>query len=298
MSPYVTLTVIGLSIGSIYALIAIGFAIIFKASHTLNFAHLALMVLGGFLVFQSTQVWGLTFWAGLGIAMAVNAALATVVYLLVAAPLVGKSMLAILVATLGANIVLETGIASNRAWATDIGVEVGSPWGNTTVGLLDSRIFASHLWILAISTIIVGGLYVLLQRSRWGLLFRAIAEDQEAAAAQGVNVKVVLVVVWAVSGLLAAVAGAFVGTFPRLIAPTSVEFALRSLPAVVIGGFDSINGAIIGGAIVGIAEVYAAGYAPSFLGTNFHLIVAFLLMFVVLMIRPRGLFGSPEIRRV
>ena len=298
MGTHLLLLLTGLAIGSIYALIAIGFSVIFKASHTLNFAHLALMVLGGFVVFHSTQIWGLNFWVGLVIAMAVNGLVAAALYMLIAAPLVGRSMLAVLIATLGANIVLETGIVSYPAWSTDIGVEVGSPWGNRTVGLLDGNIFLSHLWVLGISTTIVALLYVILQRSRWGLLFRAIAEDQEAAAAQGIKVKVVLVVVWAAAAVLAAVAGAFVGTFPRLISPASVEFALRSLPAVVIGGFDSINGAIIGGALVGIAEVYAAGYAPDALGNNFHLIIAFLLMFAVLMIRPHGLFGSPEIRRV
>ncbi len=298
MSTQVVLILSGLAVGSIYALIAIGFAIIFKASHTLNFAHLALMLIGGFLVYQSTQLWGFSFWTGLAIAAGINAVLASALYLLVAAPLVGRSMLAILIATLGANIVLETGVIANPAWATDVGREVGSPWGSLTVEVLGGRMFLSHLWVLGLSTAVILLLYVVLQRSRWGLLFRAIAEDQEAAAAQGINVKYILVAVWAVAGMLAAVAGAFVGTFPRLISPESVEFALRSIPAVVIGGFDSINGAIVGGALVGLAEVYAAGYAPDYLGNNFHLIVAFLLMFVVLMIRPRGLFGSPEIRRV
>ncbi len=298
MSAQVSLLVGGLAVGSIYALIAIGFSIVFKASHTLNFAHLGLMLFGGFLVFQSTQYWGLSFWVGLLVAAVIDALAAAALYLLVAAPLVGRTILAILIATLGADIALQTAVGSYRPWATNVGVEVGSPWGNHTTSVLGTSIFTSNLWVLAISTVVVLIVYVAVRRSRWGLLFRAIAEDQEAAAAQGAHVKVILIVVWALSGVLAALAGAFVGTFPRLISATSVDFALRSIPAVVIGGFDSINGAILGGAMVGLVEVYAARYAPESLGTNFHLIVPYLLMFLVLMVRPRGLFGSPEVRRV
>jgi branched-chain amino acid transport system permease protein len=298
VSLHVALVIGGLAIGSIYALIAIGFAIVFKASHTLNFAHLGLMLLGGFMVFQSTRYWGLGFLPAVIIAAVITAVIAVIIYLLIAAPLVGRSTLAVLIATIGAEIMLQTSITAYRPWATDVGVDVGSPWGATTTTVLGARVFTSHLWVIGLSAAIVMTLFLVLQRSRWGLLFRAIAEDQEAAAANGVRVRTILLVVWAVSGILAAVAGAFVGTFPRLMSPTSIEFAIRAIPAVVIGGFDSIHGAIIGGALVGLVEVYTATYAPAGLGTNFHLVMPYILMFLVLMFRQQGLFGSAEVRRV
>lgn len=298
MTAHIGLIVGGLAVGSIYALVAIGFAFVFKASHTLNFAHLALMLFGGYMVFQASRLWGLPFALSVIIAAVITAAAAAAIYLAVAAPLVGRSMLAILIATLGVHIAAQTAIGAHRPWASEAGVEVGSPWGADTTSILGVSVFTSHLWVFAISVALIGSVVLVLQRSRWGLLFRAIAEDQEAAAANGVNVKVILLVVWALSGVLAAVAGAFVGTFPRLLSPGSVEFALRAIPAVVIGGFDSIHGAIVGGAIVGLVEVYAAVYAPDVLGTNFHLVVAYLVMFAILMVRQQGLFGSPEVRRV
>lgn len=297
MSQQVALLVGGLAAGSIYALVALGFVIIFKSSNTLNFAHVALMVLGAMLVFQGTRTWSLPFWPAVVVSAILCGTASIVVYLLVAAPLVGRSIMAIAIATIGAETAIRTAVGSYRPWAGD-NIEVGSPWQSDTTNILGAPIFTSQLWLIGTAIVVVGVLVTMLQRSRWGVLFRAIADDEEAAAANGVNVKMILVGAWFVAGLLAAIAGAFTGVYPRLISANTPEIALRSLPAVVIGGMDSVGGAIIGGTIVGVVEIYAARYAPAALGDNFHLLAAYLVMSIVLLLRPQGLFGRAEIRRV
>lgn len=297
MSEQVALVVGGLAVGAIYTLIALGFVIIFKSSSTLNFAHVAVLLLGAFLVFQGTSSWDLGYWPAVGLSALLCGVASAVVYLLVAAPLVGRSIFAIAIATIGVETAMRTAIGSYRPWSGD-NIEVGSPWQADTTEIFGANVFTSQLWLIGTAVVVVTLLVVVLSRSRWGLLFRAIAEDEEAAAANGVNVRTVLVGAWFVAGMLAAVAGAFTGTFPRLLSPTTPEIALRSLPAVVIGGMDSVPGAIVGGTVIGLVEVYAARYAPSGLGENFHLVVAYVVMILVLLVRQQGLFGKPEIRRV
>jgi branched-chain amino acid transport system permease protein len=297
MSQQVALIIGGLALGSIYALIALGFVMVFKASGALNFAHVSLMLIGAYLVFQGTTSWGLGYWGALAVSMVITGGGAAVIFLGIANPLVGRSILAVSIATIGADIMMRSAVSAYRPWGLET-AEVGSPWGNETVEILGSSVFTSQLWLIGFGIVIVGTLVVGFQRFRWGLLFRAIAEDEEAAAANGVKVRKVLIVAWILSGVLAAIAGSFVGTFPRLLQPSSAEFALRSLPAVVIGGMDSVPGAVIGGVAVGLVEIYTARYAPQALGTNFHLLTPYLLMMAVLLVRGRGLFAPPEVRRV
>lgn len=297
MSEQVALLVGGLAAGGIYTLVALGFVIVFKASNALNFAHVSMVVLGGYLVFQGTRSWNLSFWPAVGVSAVLCGLLAGIVYLLVAAPLVGRSVIAIAIATIGAQIAMSSAMGSYKPWGVET-IEVGSPWGADTTTILGAQVFTSNLWLIAIAVATVTILAVVVSRTRWGLQFRAIADDEEAAAANGVNVRLVLVGAWVVSGLLAGIAGTFAGTFPRLISASTPEIALRSLPAVVIGGMDSFTGAIVGGMFVGLLEVYMARYAPTALGTNFYLIIGYLAMICVLLVRTQGLFGKREVRRV
>lgn len=297
MSVHISLIVSSLAIGSIYALIALGFVVVFRASGALNFAHVGVMLLGGYVTFQASRVWGLGYAAGIAVAAVVAAIVALVIYLTVARPLAGRPVMAVAIATIGIDIALRSAVGAYRPWASE-SLEVGSPWGSDTSVVLGVSVFASHLWVIAISACVVVGLVFAVERSRWGLWFRAVAEDEEAAAATGVPVRRVLVIAWMLAGLLAALAGAMVGTFPRLLQPASAEFAFRAIPAVVIGGLNSIKGAIIGGLLVGLVEMYTAALAPAGLGVNAHLVAPYVLMLIVLLWRAEGLFGTPEVRRL
>ncbi len=297
MSGHVSLVVSGLGIGSIYALIALGFVVVFRASGALNFAHVGVMLLGGYVTFQASRVWDLGYTMGIVVAAVVAAGVALVIYLTVARPLAGRPVMAVAIATIGIDIALRSAVGAYRPWAVE-SIEVGSPWGSDTSAVFGVPVFTSHLYVIAISAVVVVTLVFAVERSRWGLWFRAVAEDEEAAAATGVPVRRVLLVAWMLAGLLAALAGAMVGTFPRLLQPASAEFAFRAIPAVVIGGLNSIKGAIVGGLLVGLVEMYTASLSPAGLGVNAHLVAPYVLMLVVLLWRAEGLFGTPEVRRL
>jgi branched-chain amino acid transport system permease protein len=291
------LVISALATGSIYALIALGFVVVFRASGALNFAHVGVMLLGGYVTFQVSRLLELGFVLGVLVAAVVAATAALIIYLTVARPLAGRPVMAVAIATIGIDIAIRGGIGAYRPWATEA-VEVGSPWGADTSVVLGVSVFTSHLWVIGTGAVVVVGLVFAIERSRWGLWFRAVAEDEEAAAATGVPVRRVLVGAWMLAGLLAALAGAMVGTFPRLLQPASADFAFRAIPAVVIGGLNSVTGAIVGGLLVGFVEVYTAGYAPSALGVNVHLVAPYALMLGVLLWRAEGLFGTPDVRRL
>jgi len=297
VSGHVSLVVSGLGIGSIYALIALGFVVVFRASGALNFAHVGVMLLGGYVTFQASRVWDLGYTMGIVVAAVVAAGVALVIYLTVARPLAGRPVMAVAIATIGIDIALRSAVGAYRPWAVE-SIEVGSPWGSDTSAVFGVPVFTSHLYVIAISAVVVVTLVFAVERSRWGLWFRAVAEDEEAAAATGVPVRRVLLVAWMLAGLLAALAGAMVGTFPRLLQPASAEFAFRAIPAVVIGGLNSIKGAIVGGLLVGLVEMYTASLSPAGLGVNAHLVAPYVLMLVVLLWRAEGLFGTPEVRRL
>ncbi len=297
MSGHVSLIISSLAVGSIYTLIALGFVVVFRASSALNFAHVGVMLLGGYVTFQVSRLWELGLLLGVLVAAAVSAAVAVVIYLTVARPLTGRPVMAVAIATIGVDMAMRTAVGSYPPW-TGESVEVGGPWGADTSLVLGVPVYTSHLWIIATGMVVVGALVLTVERSRWGLWFRAIAEDEESAAAIGVPVRPVLLAAWMLAGLLAALAGAFVGTFPRLLQPASAEFAFRAIPAVVIGGLNSITGAVVGGVLVGFVEVYTAALAPGELGVNVHHVAPYVLMLAVLLWRAEGLFGTPDVRRL
>jgi branched-chain amino acid transport system permease protein len=141
-------------------------------------------------------------------------------------------------------------------------------------------------------------LWVFFRYSRIGLAMRAAAEDQEAALAQGIDVRRTVAWSWAISGGLAVAAAIFLGAFPRQVGLEMGFVALAALPAVIIGGFDSLAGAVIGGGVVGLVQIYSADYLADVAGGNVQTVAPYIVMMAVLAIRPTGLFGSPDVDRV
>jgi branched-chain amino acid transport system permease protein len=213
-------------------------------------------------------------------------------------PMVGEALFAVAIVTLGIDIVVRT-ITNDF-----IGTQprpIGAPWGLNGIDLGWVRISYSEV-IQIVVTVALFAAVALFFRSRTGIAMRATAFDQETARAQGINVGRIFSVAWAIGALLAGVAGLFFSVYPRRatgVDQATAFIAFRAFPAVIIGGLDSIVGAVVGGFTVGIAEAAANVYLGfEFLGSGFPGIVGYLLMMVVLLIRPYGLFGTPEIRRV
>jgi branched-chain amino acid transport system permease protein len=295
MSELVEIVVRGLGTGSVYALLALGFVVIYRATRVISFAQPAFMVAGAVAVSYLS--------AEIGYALAVlcavliGAALGLTVERTTIRPMIGKPVFVIAIITLGVDVVVRVFV--NALIGTDVR-QLGDPWGLDTVTVsgiaVQQRFIASFL----VTGVVVAGLFAFLRWTRYGLAMRAVALDQEAAMAQGVSVGRVFALSWALAGGLAAVAGAFVGTGSG-IDQTTFIVAFSALPAIILGGIDSIGGAVVGGLLVGLVQSLVAGYQPDsvpWLGANFQVVTPYLLMMAVLLVRPYGLFGTPEVQRV
>jgi branched-chain amino acid transport system permease protein len=307
-SQFLGAIVNGLSLGAIYALLAMGFVIIFKATQVVNFAHGAMATLGAFftavvavdLNFPGRYMQGspvLGWFASVLVALVLSALVGMLLERVFVRPMVGEELFALAIVTLGMHIILLTVV-------TDlIGPDprsMADPWGDARVDLGFVIIPETEIaqFVVAIALMVLVGLFF---RTRTGIAMRATAFDQEAARAQGINVGRIFAIAWAIGAVLAAVGGVFGSVYPRRVGvfPDTALLAMRAFPAIILGGLDSVSGAVVGGLVVGLAESLAGSYLnqPVF-GAGFSGIVPYLLMMLVLFVRPQGLFGTVEVRRV
>ncbi|NJP35140.1 branched-chain amino acid ABC transporter permease [Micromonospora thermarum] len=284
----------GLGTGSVYALLALGFVIIYKATRVISFAQPAFMLAGVVAVTYLTPAVG--FWAAVPLAALGTALLALGVERTAVRPMVGRPAFVVAIITLGVDVAVR--VVVNAFIGLDVR-HVGDPWGLRTLALGPVEMQQRHLAAVVAAALLVAGLFAFFRFTRTGLAMRAAALDQEAALAHGVSVGAVFAVSWALAGGLAAVAGTFAA------AGASVDtalwlIALTALPVIILGGLDSLPGAVIGGLAVGVLQELVATYANdvAWLGGNVSVITPYVLMLVVLLVRPYGLFGTREVERV
>lgn len=297
MNQFLELLANGLSLGCIDALIALGFVIVFKATRVVNFAHGSLLLLGAYLVGRYHDQLG--FVAAVLLSVAVTAAVAALVGVAVLrrVRLADPGTLAIL--TLGVDIVLATELT--RRIGTDL-LNTGDPWGAGMVAFGGVHIPQTRMVAAAVAVVGVVAFLTVLRFTDWGISLRASAEQPATATLMGIRLTRVAAGAWVIAGTLAAVAGLFFTAFPSPgIGGTAGQAALgAAVPAAVLGGLDSTTGALIGGLAVGLTATFAAGYQNqlAFLGRGFGGVAPYLVMLVVLLVRPSGLFGNREVTRV
>jgi branched-chain amino acid transport system permease protein len=298
VNQFFELLVSGLSLGCIYALIAMGFVIVFKATNVVNFAHASVLMLGAYLV--ATWHDSLGFFGALLAAAAACAVVAALIDVLLVRPLRrrrgGIDALAIL--TIGVNIVLATELT--RQVGTDI-LPTGAPWGSDTASFLGITVPQTRIAAAIVAIALMGAFYAAFKYSDWGVAMRSTAADPETAALMGIRLSRIAAGAWAVSGFLAAIAGAFFASFPAAgVSTTTYLLALTAIPAAVLGGLDSITGAVVGGLVIGVSITFTAGYQDelSFLGRGLSDVIPYVVLLLVLLWRPSGLFGTREISRV
>jgi branched-chain amino acid transport system permease protein len=288
----------GLMLGCIYGLIAMGFVIVFKATNVVNFAHASVVMLGAFLVAK----WhgSLGFFGAIGAAAVTCALVAVALDIAFLRPLRkrvrGVDALAIM--TIALNILLGTALI--RAVGNDL-LPSGAPWGAETTHVLGAAIPQARIGAAVVALVLIGIFYVVFTRTNWGVAMRAAASDPEAAALMGIRLGVVAGASWAVAGALAAIGGAFFVSFPAGgVSNVTGLLALSAIPVAVLGGLDSTAGAIVAGLVIGVAQELAAGYQDdlSFLGRGLSNVIPYVVLFVVLLWRPSGLFGTREVTRV
>jgi branched-chain amino acid transport system permease protein len=298
LEQFLNILVRGLATGSLYALLAAGFVVIYRATDVVNFAQPSLMVLGAYFTAYFTRSIGVPFALSIVAAMLAVAAIAALSERIALRPMVGEPPFAAAMVTVGLFIVLT--IVANRLIGPNV-LTVGDPWG---LAILDLELFRMRLadaWRIGLTALAFASVGLFLSKSRIGLAMRATSLDQEVALAQGVNVGRMFSLSWVLAGLLAGLAGMMVGSGGGGVTQTTAFIALKALPVIILGGLDSMKGAYIAGLIIGVAESFTRAYATTlnpYVGSNFDVVVPYLIMVLVLLIRPYGLFGTPEVQRV
>lgn len=296
MSKLIALTVNGLSLGCIYALIAIGFVIVFKSTRVLNFAHGSVLLLGAYVVGRTHAALGFALAVLVGVVAA--AAAAALIELVVLRRVRGADLGTLAILTIGVDILMLTDLT--RRIGADV-LTTGAPWGTAVVNVAGSAVPQSRLIAAAVTVVLLTAFAVAFKFTDWGVAMRAAASDGETASLMGVRLGRVAVAAWAIAGALAAIAGVFLTSFPSPgITASAGLTALAAIPAWVLGGFDSIPGAVVGGLVIGVVSAFAAGYQSelAFLGRGLGDVAPYVVMLLVLLIRPSGLFGTREVVRV
>ncbi len=297
-TKFLQLSVAGVALGAIYALVALGFVVVFKSTGTINFAHGGFVLLGVYLTYNYHVTWGVPFYVSMLMAMASMAIVAVALERLILRRLVGQPTFTVIMVTLGILIVIQQ--VQLAVWSEPV-VLLDDPWGDgkwTVGGVVITHV---NFWTVVFATAIVLAFVAFFQRSSWGVAMRATAFDQEAALAQGISVSRVYAISWAIAGVVAVVAGVMLGARQKGVDQNIGLVALRAFPAMILGGLDAPVGAVLGGVIIGLAEVLTTGYIEPnarWLGAGFHVVMPYLVMIVILLVRPTGLFGTRRVERV
>ena len=295
MQNFAQLLIGGISLGAVYALLALGFVLVFKATGVINFAYPALLLVGAYTTARAGEL-PFPVAAILGICAAV--VIAALVDRVLVRRMRGGSVIAVSIMTIGVGVLLQTEII--RRIGIDV-LPIGDPWDSGLVTLGGLTIPQTRIAALVVGLALIACFFAWFKFSVWGVAMRATAEDHETAALMGIPGGRISAASWAVAGGLAAVAGLFVTMFPSPgLEPTTSAVALRAFPAAIIGGLDSTGGAVVGGLVIGVTEVLTQGYEGhlTFLGLGFHAVMPYLVMVLVLVVRPTGLFGTRELHRV
>ena len=306
MTIFLQATFEGLALGAVYSLVAIGLVLIYKAMDVLSFAQPALAVVGAGIISALAVDRGINFWVAFIVALIMTGIIGTLSERIFLRPMVGEPVFSVAILTLGLDVlyrtVLDNWIGVNPRYMGDP-IYTWGEFGSITIGGVILKFQEIGALITAILAVLFLGYFF--KVSKYGLAMRATSFDQETSLAQGINVGRIFGLVWFIAGILAAFSGFFITGGFNLLTQASFISAFRALPAVVIGGLDSIPGAIVGSIIIGLTQGYVAYYQFPFesftginLGNGFSLLAPYLIMFVILIVKPDGLFGTEEVERV
>lgn len=304
MSVLISAVITGLGIGAVYALVAASFVVIYRATGVLNFAQPGLLILGVYFASWFAVDAGLPFALSVPLAMAVTALVAVLAERIAIRPMIGRPVFSTALVTVGLFTVLL--IVAFRLFDSKPRT-VEDPWQLDSFCLVQGdgqcaiQVFANTIGRFVIAMLVLGALVWWLTRSRVGVAMRATSLDQEVAMAQGIDVGRMFSLSWAIGGALAALGGILLAANGSVVQATDAVFALVALPAIILGGLDSLKGAVVGGLIIGVVSALTSAYQPIYapwLGPNFENVAPYLVMILVLLVRPYGLYGTEEVQRV
>jgi branched-chain amino acid transport system permease protein len=298
MNTFLQLCFGGLALGTSYALIALGFVVVYRASQVFNFALGELLTLGGFVMVALCDFgvpWPLALIGAMGMTGLVGAGIER----LVLRPLIGRQVFVTIIVTIFVGMILRSLVL--LVWGPSP-VGMPTPWDpSASISLWGANVFYSALGAVIAGVVTLIGFWWMINKTRLGIGMQATSSNQETALALGIPVGRIFGSTWFIAGAVAALAGIFLSMFPRNLDSNLGFVALRAFPAVIVGGLDSIRGAVVAGLGLGLLEVLAQGYVNEHLGQfghNFHTVFPYLVMVLFLVFKPHGLFGTKEVERV
>ena len=295
---FIEVVLSGLMAGIMYSLVALGFVLIFKASGIFNFAQGVMALFAALTLVGLMEKFSMPIWLAIIGTIVVMIALAWAIERFMLRPLVNQEPIILFMATIGLAYVLEG--MGDILWGSDVKMlDIGIPQGASDWMLDSFDIYIEKLEIFAAATaaVMVTFLAIFFQKTRIGRALRAVADDHQAALSVGISLNTIWVIVWSVAGIVALVAGIMWGSKSGVQFSLSL-IALKALPVLILGGFTSVPGAIIGGMIIGVGEKVAEVYLGPIVGGAIENWFAYMLALAFLLFRPQGLFGERIIERV
>jgi branched-chain amino acid transport system permease protein len=298
MSPeavlFLQLVVSGVAIGSIYALVALGFVLIYKSTDVLNMAQGEMLMIGAYVSFSLIVNYAIPFVPAFLLTLGFSALLGLAVERAALRPLIGQPIISVIMVTLGLSIFLRSVVIA--IWGTQY-QRYPTPIQDNVVQLGVVPVAEVYVWSLVISLLLVGALTLIFRFTHLGIAMRAVADDQQAALSVGISVRRVFATAWVISAIVSSIGGVLLANIQGVgIGLSSV--GLKALPVSIVGGLDSIPGAIIGGILIGVLENLSAGYLDLPLGGGVREVVPYVFLVVILLFKPYGLFGKVRIERV
>lgn len=282
----------GVAQGCVYALVALGFVLIYKATETVNFAQGDLMMLGGFFALTASVIMGWPYWATILFAVAAMAAVGMLIERVVLRPVLGQPAFTVVMITIGVGYVLRGVVTMIPGWGTDT-FTFPTPFADGTFKVGEVIFAVQQVAVIVMTAALVAVLYVFFRYSKLGVAMQATSQNQLAAAYMGIPVRRVNMMIWGISAGVAAFAGILLA--PVTFVHSNMGFiGLKAFPAAVVGGFGSVPGAIVGGLIIGVVEAFAGRYMPE----GFKDIAAYVVVLAVLLVKPSGIFGETARKKV
>ncbi len=294
MQFFLSLLISGLVFGSIYALVALGFVLIYKATGIINFAQGEMVMFGAYICIGLATNMGLPLLVAIPLAMVGSALLGLLLERVIMRPMIGQEVVPIIIITIGIGFMIRAVIMF--IWGVDT-LPFPQLLSEEPITFMNVPIAPTYIWSIIVCAAILIAFSLMFKFTPTGIAMRATANDQQAAQSMGVSVKWVFAMAWAIGGVVAALGGVLLGNINGVNAYLSV-IGLKVFPVVIVGGLDSILGAILGGLIVGVAENLCGGYLDPIFGGGVKAVAPFVILLIILLVRPYGLFGSRQIERV
>ena len=292
LSQFLQLLLAGIAQGCVYALVALGFVLIYKATETVNFAQGDLMMLGAFFAFTASVLMGWPYWATIIFALAVMAVVGMAIERMVLRPVLGYPQFTVVMITIGVGYVMRGVVTMVPGWGTET-YQIRTPFADEVWRFAGLILPVQQLAVIVMTSALCAVLYLFFRYAKLGVAMQATSQNQIAAYYMGIPVRRVNMLIWGLSAAVATFAGILLA--PVTFVHSNMGFiGLKAFPAAVVGGFGSVPGAIVGGLIIGVVEALAGFY----MAEGWKDIAAYVVVLLVLLVKPSGIFGETIRKKV